>query len=167
MIRTATGHFTEKERFFITPDGTKHEYKEGSGPYEYLMGALAGCFYSTLASMERKGEWKEVSITANGIKRTVVPTTLEHTSLEIVGKGISDKDEFEMLVKKTAEECSIFQTISKVSAMEKLFQPWRLSRKDTRVTLEPWWRCWQSRYFCQSFSEGTPWQITSAVTRFS
>ena len=118
MTRTATGHFTEKERFFTTPDGTKHEYKDGSGPYEYLMGALAGCFYSTLASMERKGEWKEVSITANGIKRTVVPTTLEHTSLEIVGKGISDKDEFEMLVKKTAEECSVFQTISKVSAMD-------------------------------------------------
>ena len=43
---------------------------------------------------------------------------LEHTSLEIVGKNISDKEEFELLVKKTSQSCSIFQTISKVSAMD-------------------------------------------------
>ena len=29
------------------------------------------------------------------------------------------------------------EMLGTVSAMEKLFQPWRLSRKDTRVTLEP------------------------------
>lgn len=118
MERKATGTFTENKSYFTTPSGETHEYKDGSGPYEYLMGALCGCFYSTLADFERKGTWGEVIINASGVKRTVSPTTLEHTSLEVIGKNISDKEEFEHLVKKTAQTCSIFQTISKVSEMD-------------------------------------------------
>ena len=110
MERTATGTFTGEKEFFTTPIGETHEFKEGSGPYEYLMGALTGCFYYTLADFERKGTWGEITITARGVKRT--------TSLEIVAKNISDKEEFEHLVKKTSQSCSIFQTISKVSEMD-------------------------------------------------
>lgn len=118
MERKATGTFTQDKRFFTTPIGEVHVFQDGSGPYEYFMGALTGCFYSTLSDFERKGTWGEVVINATGVKRTTVPTTLEHTSLEVVGKNISDKEEFELLVKKTAEACSIFQTIAKVSAMD-------------------------------------------------
>ena len=105
MERTATGTFTGEKEFFTTPIGETHEFREGSGPYEYLMGALTGCFYYTLADFERKGTWGEITITARGVKRTTSPTTLEHTSLEIVAKNISDKEEFEHLVKKTSETC--------------------------------------------------------------
>ena len=118
MERTATGTFTGEKEYFTTPLGENLEFKEGSGPYEYLMGALTGCFYYTLADYDRKGTWGEITITARGVKRTTPPTTLEHTSLEIVGKNISDKEEFELLVKKTSQSCSIFQTISKVSTMD-------------------------------------------------
>lgn len=118
MERKAIGTFTGEREFFTTPLGDIHEFKEGAGPYEYLMGALTGCFYYTLADFERKGTWGEITITARGVKRTTAPTTLEHTSLEIVAKNISDKEEFEHLVKKTSETCSIFQTISKVSSMD-------------------------------------------------
>lgn len=118
MERKAIGTFTGEKEFFTTPFGDTHEFKEGKGPYEYLMGALTGCFYYTLADYDRKGTWGEITITASGVKRTTIPSTLEHTSLEIVGKNISDKEEFEHLVKKTTETCSIFQTISKVSEMD-------------------------------------------------
>ena len=118
MERTAKGTFTGEEKFFTNPIGETHEFREGSGPYEYLMGALTGGFYYTLADIERKGTWGEITITARGIKRTTSPTTLEHTSLEIVAKNISDKEEFEHLVEKTSQSCSIFQTISKVSEMD-------------------------------------------------
>ena len=118
MERTATGTFTGEKEYFTTPLGENHEFREGSGPYEYLMGALTGCFYYTLADYDRKGTWGEITITARGVKRTTPPTTLEHTSLEIVVKNISYKEEFELLVKKTSQSCSIFQTISKVSTMD-------------------------------------------------
>ena len=118
MVRTTTGTFTGEREFFTTPTGETHEFREGSGPYEYLMGALTGCFYYTLSDFDRKGTWGEITITARGVKRTTSPTTLEHTSLEIIGKNISDKEEFEHLVKKASESCSIFQTIAKVSEMD-------------------------------------------------
>ena len=40
MERTATGTFTGEKEYFTTPLGENHEFREGSGPYEYLMGAL-------------------------------------------------------------------------------------------------------------------------------
>ena len=119
MIRTATGHFVKDgDRSFTCPDSSVHTFREGSGPYEYLMGALAGCFYSTLSDFERTGTWDEVTITASGVKRTTSPTTLEHTQLEIVAKNVSDKEEFGHLVQKTVEACSIYNTISCVSEMD-------------------------------------------------
>lgn len=119
MERKATGHFSEEGRYFTTgPDSYKHEFREGTGPYEYLMGALAGCFYSTLNSFERKCTWDYVEITPSCIKRTTVPTTAETTTLEVVAKNCSDKEEFEELVKKTASACSIYNTISRVSSID-------------------------------------------------
>lgn len=119
MIRKATGHFfPEKENYFTTPNGDNHYEKKDSGAYEYLMGALALCFYSTLRDIDTACKWREVEIKAQGQKRKESPTTLEYTSLEIVGYNVTDKEEFEGLVKKTTETCSIFQTISKVSEMD-------------------------------------------------
>lgn len=119
MERKATAHFNKDgEKYFETPDGVKHTYREGSGPYEYLMGALAGCFTSTLLDYEHEGVWGDITVTASGTKRKESPTVLEHTSLEIVARNISDKEEFDRIVQKTQRVCSIYQTIKCVSAMD-------------------------------------------------
>lgn len=119
MYREAIATFKENEKYF-TLNGVKHFYSEGSGPYEYLMGAFAGCFYSTLSSFGHECSWSEVAITAKGEKRTTVPTTLENTILEIVCKNCTDKEEFMTLVERTTKDCSIYQTIKEVSKIDTL-----------------------------------------------
>ncbi len=116
--RNITAHFTAERRFFENSIGKEFDFTSMTGPYEYLLGALSGCFYSTLASFERKSSWKEVTIDVTGIKRDRVPTTLEKTVLAITVTGAEDREEFEALVRKAAEECSIYNTISRVSSME-------------------------------------------------
>lgn len=119
--RTITAHFTSERRFFENAIGKEFDFTQSTGPYEYLLGALSGCFYSTLASFDHKGSWGEVEIEVVGIKRNTVPTTLEKTTLIIKASAVEDRDEFENLVKKASEDCSIYNTIKAVSEME-----WRI-----------------------------------------
>ena len=116
--RTITAHFTSERRFFENALGKEFDFTQSTGPYEYLLGALSGCFYSTLASFEHKSSWKEVEIEVIGIKRDSVPTTLEKTTLLIKASGVEDRNEFESLVTRASEECSIYNTIKAVSEME-------------------------------------------------
>ena len=115
--RIITAHFTESRRYFENSLGKEYDYTAATGPYEYLLGALAGCFYLTLASYEHK-PWFSVDINVRGMKRDEVPTTLRKTVMTITVSGAEDKDEFISLVRKTESECSVFATISKVSEME-------------------------------------------------
>ena len=119
--RTITAHFTSERRFFENAIGKEFDFTQSTGPYEYLLGALSGCFYSTLDSFDHKGSWGEVEIEVVGIKRDTVPTTLEKTTLIIKASAVEDRDEFENLVKKASEDCSIYNTIKAVSEME-----WRI-----------------------------------------
>ena len=58
MVREVWAHFSADGNYF-TKDGKRYPYEEGMGPYEYLMGALSGCFASTLRDeMEEKGVTK-------------------------------------------------------------------------------------------------------------
>lgn len=118
MERKASAHFTQETRFFTTDDNTKHLYKDGTGPYEYLMGALAGCFFSTLEDFDHHCTWKEVTVNASCTKRETIPMTMNHGTLELVVNGCTDKEEFEELVKKSAAECSIYATLSKVGPID-------------------------------------------------
>lgn len=113
--RQITADFTENIEYFETPGGDSHSYTEASGPYEYLLGALAGCFFYTLSSYERKCSWKRIRIIASGIKREQIPTTLRETEIRIIGYGIDDRSDFERLVEKARKDCSIYNTINKVS----------------------------------------------------
>ena len=116
-IRSIKTYFSGEKKYFENSIGSEYYYTQATGPYEYLLGALAGCYTSTLSSYERHSNWKNLEIEVIGIKRDTVPTTLEDTTLKIKAKGVEDKDEFESLAKRASEECSIFQTISKVSKM--------------------------------------------------
>lgn len=115
--RIITAHFNSKNRWFENQLGTEYNYTAATGPYEYLLGALAGCYLSTLCSYERKGSWEDIELKITGLKRDEVPSTLKTTILQMKVKGASDEEEFKALAEKAQAECSIYRTISSVSDM--------------------------------------------------
>lgn len=117
QIREITAHFENGNKYFENTIGNEFYYTQSTGPYEYLLGALAGCYTSTLYSYERKTNINKIDINIQGIKRETVPTTLEKTTITVKAYGVSDKEEFSSLAKRASEDCSIYQTISKVSEM--------------------------------------------------
>ncbi len=118
QTRVITAHFDNSRRFFENSIGKEFDFTQSTGPYEYLLGALSGCFYLTMLSIKHSVRWESVEITVTGEKRETVPTTLEKTILAIKAAGVTDKTEFEELAAKAAAECSIYNTISAVSQME-------------------------------------------------
>lgn len=116
--RKISAHFDSNKQYFENSIGKEFPFTAITGPYEYLLGALAGCFYRTLASFERKASWESLEMEVKGIKRETSPTTLETTIMDITVSKAEDKEEFEALVKRASDSCSIFQTISKVSEMK-------------------------------------------------
>ena len=116
--RTITARFSSERRYFENTIGKEFDFTSSTGPYEYLLGALSGCFYGTLASFPRESGWKEMEIRVTGRKREEVPTTLRHTVLDITVYGAEDEEEVRALIGRASEECSIFATLSKVSMME-------------------------------------------------
>lgn len=117
--RTIDAHFTHSRRYFENSLGREFDFTAATGPYEYLLGALSGCFTSTLLDMYAKDiEYTSIDVHVEGIKREEVPTTLEHTSIKLTAKGVKERERFEEAVQKASQACSIFQTISKVSEME-------------------------------------------------
>ena len=115
--RTITAHFTSSKKWFENTLGSEYNYTAATGPYEYLLGALAGCYISTLSSYPRKGTWESIEVKVTGNKRDETPSTLKTTKLDITVKGATDEAEFLALADRAKAECSIFQTISKVSEM--------------------------------------------------
>ena len=116
--RTITAHFNQERRYFENYIGREFDFTQSTGPYEYLLGALSGCFYLTLLSTKHTGRWQDVEITVTGIKRDTVPTTLEKTIISITVHGATDEDEFRALAAEAEKNCSIYNTIKTVSEME-------------------------------------------------
>ena len=116
--RTITAHFNQERRYFENSIGREFDFTQSTGPYEYLLGALSGCFYLTLLSTKHTGRWQDVEITVTGIKRDTVPTTLEKTIISITVHGATDEDEFRALAAEAEKNCSIYNTIKTVSEME-------------------------------------------------
>ena len=115
--RTITAHFNQERRYFENSIGREFDFTQSTGPYEYLLGALSGCFYLTLLGTKHTGRWQDVEITVTGIKRDTVPTTLEKTIISITVHGATDEDEFRALAAEAEKNCSIYNTIKTVSEM--------------------------------------------------
>ena len=115
--RNITAHFTDGRRYFENSIGREFDFTATTGPYEYLLGALSGCFYLTLLSIKHESRWGDVEINVTGEKREEEPTTLKKTVLDIKVKDAEDKDEFMHLVAEASKRCSIYSTISHVSEM--------------------------------------------------
>lgn len=118
--RRITAHFSDGRRYFENDLGREFDYTQSTGPYEYLLGALAGCFYLTLISFPHDSRWNGMDISVSGIKRDEIPTTLKHTTLSIKVHGADDEQEVLSLIEKAKAECSVYATISKVSEIEVL-----------------------------------------------
>ncbi len=116
--KTIKAYFSNDRKYFENSLGSEYNYTQATGPYEYLLGALAGCYASTLSSYERDFNWEELEIEIIATKRETIPTTLENTMLKIKAMGVEDRDGFILLAKRACDECSIYQTISKVSNMD-------------------------------------------------
>ena len=117
QIREITAHFENGNRYFENALGNEFYYTQSTGPYEYLLGALAGCYVSTLYGYDRKTNIEKIDVSVQGIKQDIVPTTLERTTITIKAYGVDDKEEFSNLAKRATMDCSIYQTIAKVSKM--------------------------------------------------
>ena len=115
--RTITAHFNQERRYFENSIGREFDFTQSTGPYEYLLGALSGCFYLTLLATKHQSRWQDVEITVTGIKRDTVPTTLEKTIISITVHGATDEDEFRALAAEAEKNCSIYNTIKTVSEM--------------------------------------------------
>ena len=115
--REISAHFSSGKRYFENKLGNEFFFTDSTGPYEYLLGALAGCYISTLSSYYTQPDWTGLDVNVVGIKRDEIPTVLEETTLNIVAKGVGNKKEFNANAEKASKECSIFQTIAKVSEM--------------------------------------------------
>ena len=116
--RNITAHFNQERRYFENSIGREFDFTQSTGPYEYLLGALSGCFYLTLLATKHQSRWQDVEITVTGIKRDTVPTTLEKTIISITVHGATDEDEFRALAAEAEKNCSIYNTIKTVSEME-------------------------------------------------
>ena len=91
------------------------------GPYDMLIGALAGCLYSTFLDVveKKKGRFDNAEVHVEWEKRTEVPTTLKWVNIKLTIFGSVEKDRLgmEKAAQLAAKYCSIYQTISHVAEM--------------------------------------------------
>ena len=88
-------------------------------PYDLLLGALGSCLYATFLEIVNKKRltFESVKIEIQGVKREIVPTTLETVEVLFSVKGASKPKGFEQALKLATEYCSVYQTIAKVADM--------------------------------------------------
>ncbi|MBK5252433.1 MAG: OsmC family protein [Peptostreptococcaceae bacterium] len=91
------------------------------GPYDMLIGALAGCLYSTFLDVveKKKGFFDTAEFHIDWEKRTEIPKTLKMVKITLIIKGAEEKDKpgMEKAAELAAKYCSIYQTISCVADM--------------------------------------------------
>ena len=97
--RQAYAHFGADGRYF-TKEGRRFDYQDGMGPYEYLMGALCGCFCSTL----------EDELALAGV-------AVQAIDAHAYGKKRESVERIMDAVGQACRHCSMYQTIACVSRM--------------------------------------------------
>ena len=110
--------FVPDHNQFTTDQGNTFEFGT-TAPYDYLLGALAGCLFSTFVDLagKMKVSWEHVSLEVDGTKREESPTTLEQCTVAATATGVEDEKKFLKAFETATRYCSIYQTISKVSEM--------------------------------------------------
>lgn len=104
---------------FTTWDKVQHSIKEDSNPYQYLLGALSGCFYSTFRGIAETMEvpFEKLDFSVKCTKRKEVPTTMDSCTMKIIAYGVEHRDLFARAIDETCETCSIYNTLNLVAKM--------------------------------------------------
>lgn len=89
-------------------------------PYEFLLGALGSCFYSTFVDIADKMrlQYERAELSISGTKRTEVPTTLEHATLRLTIVGAPEQKGFDRAVELAGKYCSVHATLSMVADIQ-------------------------------------------------
>jgi len=91
------------------------------GPYDMLIGALAGCLYATFLDVveKKRGRFDTAEFHVEWEKRKEVPSTLKWVNLKLTIYGSVEKDRpgIEKAAQLATKYCSIYQTISRVAEM--------------------------------------------------
>jgi len=103
---------------FNTSDGSVYELGT-TGPYDYLLGALSGCLFSTFEALSVKMQvaWEHVGFEVFGTKRETSPTTLKECTINVTATGCDNQEKFLKAFETATRYCSIYQTLSKVAEM--------------------------------------------------
>jgi putative redox protein len=70
---------------FTTDKGSSFTIGPESAPYDYLLGALSGCLFSTFEELavKMRVSWEHVSFEVHAENREDVPTTLRELSITV------------------------------------------------------------------------------------
>ena len=119
-MKHVTAEFVPGTWKFTTDGGSTFPIGKTSSPYDYLMGALSGCLFSTFndLAIKMKVEWEHVSFEINGEKKETPPTTFEWVTIDVLAKGVSDEARFTKAFETATRYCSIYTTVSKVAEMK-------------------------------------------------
>lgn len=105
---------------FVTPGGDAYAYTDTTGPYEYLLGALSGCLFSTFKDViaDKDVGYELVTFDVEGTKRDEVPTWLVHVLIHVTVHGCDNPQAFTSLFEEATKRCSVYQTLAHVAEME-------------------------------------------------
>ncbi|NLE19453.1 MAG: OsmC family protein [Clostridiales bacterium] len=114
--------FTNEFEGTLTAKNGAVKVGKGEGmlaPYELLLGALGGCFYSTFLGIARKMrlEFDSAAFSIHGVKREEVPTTLKTVDIVFTIRGAKGEKGFQRAAELAAKHCSVHETLSKVAEM--------------------------------------------------
>lgn len=110
----------DKDRWgFTTDGGDVHAYTDTSGPYEYLLGALSGCLFSTFDGLAAQHQvtYGQVTFQVRGVKRDEDPAWLQSCHIQVTVTGAGDQEAFRYWFGQATRHCSIYQTLAHVAKM--------------------------------------------------
>ena len=114
--------FTNEFEGTLTAKNGAVKVGKGEGmlaPYELLLGALGGCFYSTFLGIAEKMrlEFAGAALSIHGVKREEVPTTLKTVEMTFTIRGAKAEKGFRRAAELASKYCSIHETLSRVAEM--------------------------------------------------
>lgn len=110
-------NYQNKTGSFTTWDKVEHQVKEDSNPYQYLLGALSGCFYSTFCDIAQSMQvnYEKLEMDIKCTKRAESPTTMKTCTMNITAYGVENPELFCKAIDKCTQTCSIYQTLNLVA----------------------------------------------------
>lgn len=104
---------------FSTPAGDAYAFTGTTGPYEYILGGMCGCLFSTFEDIAKEQglAYELVTFQVDGVKRDEVPSFLRSVHVHVSVRGTSDPKAFTYWFGEATKRCSAYQTLARVAEM--------------------------------------------------